>query len=833
MKKHHTVLTSLLIITSNYVNAEDYFDPVLLAAAVGEQDKIDLSIFSNPGGGLEGEREVKIYLNNSFYKQSVLNFKNNSSGVLEPVFPDIFFENILRKRIKSGEDDITVSDIYNSIPYSKVNYDQSTSRIDISIPQAYLSYATKLKSVPDSWSSGIPSFLVDYRLTGSRNTYGDTTSRSLYGSGSLGLNIDRWRLRTSANYTSFVTKGLNTLSNKSSDLSFYNTYIERDIGDIQSTIRFGELSTNGLISDSFSFTGGKLYSNDDMLKDDLRYYSPTIRGIANTQAIVTVKQNNKIILQKNVPPGPFELNDFILSGNSGDLLVQIREADGKEHSFIQPVSTLPEMRREGVFSYEIAAGRYGDNTNAGYYNEIPFIYNSLSRGFSGGVTLYNEGILSKNYQLVGVGSTFSLGQLGAIAGDISISRAKKYIRADYGQSYGFKYSKNKIETGTTVTLAAYKHSTKNFYSFDDFATNCHYSTNLWTNRLKNKISLNLIQSLNKYGSLSINASRQEYWNTKMITRSASLSHSFNWRSIYISNTFSLDQSAGFYSQNNNKSWSFYASVPINVLWGKPDTTRSSISYTTTADSDMVINTMNLSGNIPETKLQYRLSRGWGNNGFNSSKALSLSLDGDYLDVTAGYTRTGLTRTIDYGISGGAVFYPWNMALSSDSVINGAAVVDAGGISGIKVRQGGETSIFGTAIVPSLQPYRANRIDIKTDNLPDNIVIKNPSKTIIPEKGAIVKMQYNVFKGYQVIFTIKKHDDSNLPFGSIVSLSGDKTSENTGIVDGEGRVYMAGIPSKGSLTAVWGEGKSCTMSFTLKENTKKEEYPIKEFTGICK
>lgn len=826
-------MTSLLIITSNYVNAEDYFDPVLLAAAVDEPEKIDLSIFSNPGGGLEGEREVKIYLNNSFYKQSTLKFKNNSSGVLEPLFPNIFFDNILRKRIKSGYDDITVYDIYNSIPYSKVNYEQSTSRIEISIPQAYLGYTTKLKSVPDSWSPGIPSILVDYRLTGSRNTYGDTDSRSLYGSGALGLNIDRWRLRTSISYTSFATKGLNGISNKSSNLNFYNTYIERDIGDLQSTIRFGELSTNGLISDSFSFTGGKLYSNDDMLKDDLRHYSPTIRGIANSQAIVTVKQNNNVILQKNVPPGPFELNDLVLSGNTGDLLVQIREANGKEHSFIQPVSTLPEMRREGVFSYEIAVGNYGDNTNSGYYDEIPFIYNSLSRGFTGGVTVYNEGILSNNYQLFGVGSTFSLGQLGAIAGNMSISRAEKYYRTDYGQSYGFKYSKNKIDTGTTVTLAAYKHTTKNFYSFDDFAANGHYSTNLWTNRLKDKISINLIQSLNEYGSLSINASRQEYWNTKMITRSASLSHNFNWRGVYISNTFSMDQSAGFYSQNNNKSWSIYASVPINVLWSKPDITQSSISYTATTNSDMVSNTMNLSGNIPETKLQYRLGRGWGNNGFNSSSALSLSLNGDNLDMTAGYSRTNLARTIDYGISGSAVFYPWNMAFSSDSVINGAAVVDTGGISGIKVLQGGETSVFGTAIVPSLQPYSANRIDIKTDNLPNNIVIKNPSKTVIPEKGAIVKMQYNVFKGYQVIFTLKKNGGSNLPFGSIVSLSEDKTSENTGIVDGEGRVYMAGMPSKGSLTAVWGEGKSCTIPFTLKENTKKDEYHIIEVTGICK
>ncbi len=137
MNKSYVLFTSLLVVTSNYVNADDYFDPALLATTVGKQNDIDLSIFSNPGGGIEGEREVKIYLNDIFYKQTTLDFKNNSSGVLEPVFPDYFFDNQLQKEIKVSNGNITVSDIYESIPYSKVSYDQSTSRIDISIPQAY------------------------------------------------------------------------------------------------------------------------------------------------------------------------------------------------------------------------------------------------------------------------------------------------------------------------------------------------------------------------------------------------------------------------------------------------------------------------------------------------------------------------------------------------------------------------------------------------------------------------------------------------------------------------------------------------------------------------
>ncbi|MCV5296511.1 fimbria/pilus outer membrane usher protein, partial [Escherichia coli] len=81
-------------------------------------------------------------------------------------------------------------------------------------------------------------------------------------------------------------------------------------------------------------------------------------------------------------------------------------------------------------------------------------------GFSYGITTFGETVQSDKYQSIGLGSTVSLGTFGAASADVSFSRADKFRDIKTGQSYGLKYSKSQLETGTTLTLATYRYSTK-------------------------------------------------------------------------------------------------------------------------------------------------------------------------------------------------------------------------------------------------------------------------------------------------------------------------------------------------------------------------------------
>ncbi|MED9851295.1 fimbria/pilus outer membrane usher protein [Escherichia coli] len=824
----------LFALVSNCVRAEDYFDPSLLAAGLGDKN-IDLSVFLHPGGGIEGAQDVSIWVNDNFYTRKTLNFRNSGDKGLLPDFSVDFFDNLLdaRYRPEKKDDVISSADFMSQTPYSSVTFNQGSGKVDIRVPQAFLGHAAQLRSAPESWENGVPALLMDYSLTGNRNSSDDYSSRSLYASGRFGLNLGAWRLRASGNYSQYLT-GSQWSHSRIENTNLYNTYLERDISALRASLRIGDVSTGGIILDSISFQGVRFYSNDDMLSSRLQNYSPSIRGFARTQAVVVVTQSGRQVYQTNVPAGPFELNDFSISGYSGDLLVTVRESDGSEHSFIQPFSTLPEMKREGVSGFELSAGRYDNSGSENYYDNPSFVYGAWSRGFSHGITVFGETLQAEKYQSAGIGSTLSLGRVGAVSADVSVSRAEKYDNIHIGQSYGLKYSKSQVETGTTVTLATYRYSTKDFYSFGDFVSRTEQPRYVWENRLKNRMTLSLNQSLGEFGSLSLSASQQDYWTTGEVNRSFSLSHSFNWKDIYFSTTFSMDQMrAHRYGYDNNHQIDFYMSVPLSRLLGQDEPTSSTLSWSAIRTDHQLRHTTTLSGSVPATRMRYRVGGNWGNAGASDGTSASLTWNGDLTTASLGYTQSGGYRTTDFSLSGSAVAWSRGVAFGSNSVTdNGAIIVNTNGVTGIGTSAGGQTTWPGTALISSPQLYTENRIDLRTDGLPDDIVLAETSARTVPSRGAVVVLDYTVYRGGQVVFTLKRPDGSALPFGTVVSLDGMQSGkENTGIVGDAGRVYLAGVPDKGRLTVTSG-GKQCHVNFALPQD-KKQDTPVTEVMGICR
>ncbi|MEC9839958.1 fimbria/pilus outer membrane usher protein [Escherichia coli] len=832
--RKNLLLPSLLVFISNRAVGGDYFDPSLLAAGI-DGENIDLSVFSHPGGGIEGEQDVSVWVNNNFYTRKTLNFRNAAEKGLLPDFPAGFFDDLLAEEYHPEQNDALLSsmDFMSKIPYSSVTFNQGEGRVDIRVPQAFLGRAAQLRSAPDTWENGVPALLMDYRLTGNRNESDDYSSRSLYVSAQLGLNLGPWRLRTSGNYSQYLTDS-SWWHSRSENTRFYNTYLERDISALRASLRIGDVSTGGMILDSISFRGVRLFSNNDMLSSRLRNYSPSIRGFARAQAVVIVTQNGRQVYQTNVPAGPFELNDFNISGYSGDLVVTVRESDGSEHSFIQPFSTLPEMKREGVSGFELSAGRYDNSGSEEYYDAPSFVYGAWSRGFGGGITVFGETLQAEKYQSAGIGSTLSLGRVGAVSADISVSRAEKYDDIHTGQSYGLKYSKSKVETGTTLTLATYRYSTKDFYSFGDFVSRTEQARYAWENRLKNRMTLSLNQSLGSLGSVSLSASKQDYWTSGEVNRSFSLSHSFSWKDIYFSTTFSMDQMSGHsYSYDNNRQIDFYMSVPLSRLLGREEPTSSSVSWSATRTDRQLRQTATLSGSVPDTQIRYRVGGNWGNGGADEGQSASLTWNGDFTTASLGHTRSGGYRTTDFSVSGSAVAWTGGVAFGSNSVTdNGAIVVNTSGVVGIGTSMGGRTTWPGTALISSPQLYTENRIDLRTDGLPDDIVLAETSARTVPSRGAVVVLDYTVYRGGQVVFTLKHPDGSVLPFGTVVSLDGMPSGkENTGIVGDGGRVYLAGVPEKGRLTVSSG-GKQCHADFRLQLD-KKQFGPVTEAMAVCR
>ncbi|WP_146673370.1 fimbria/pilus outer membrane usher protein, partial [Salmonella enterica] len=88
-------------------------------------------------------------------------------------------------------------------------------------------------------------------------------------------------------------------------------------------------------------------TDTSMLPYSQQGVAPVIRGIAKSDAKVTVKQNGYNIYQTYVTAGAFEISDIPQVSSGSDFEVTITEADGSERSFIQTSSSLPVMQRQG------------------------------------------------------------------------------------------------------------------------------------------------------------------------------------------------------------------------------------------------------------------------------------------------------------------------------------------------------------------------------------------------------------------------------------------------------------------------------------------------------
>ncbi|MCM4498717.1 fimbria/pilus outer membrane usher protein, partial [Escherichia coli] len=91
-------------------------------------------------------------------------------------------------------------------------------------------------------------------------------------------------------------------------------------------------------------------------------YAPTIRGVANSNAKVTVTQSGYKIYETTVPPGEFVIDDISPSGFGSELVVTIEEADGSKRTFTQSFSSVVQMQRPGVGRWDFSAGKVIDDS---------------------------------------------------------------------------------------------------------------------------------------------------------------------------------------------------------------------------------------------------------------------------------------------------------------------------------------------------------------------------------------------------------------------------------------------------------------------------------------
>lgn len=77
-----------------------------------------------------------------------------------------------------------------------------------------------------------------------------------------------------------------------------------------------------------------------MLPPSLRSYAPEVTGFAETNAVVKISQDGRVIYESLVPAGPFRIQN-LNSGISGTLQVRVEESDGRVSEFEVEAGNIP------------------------------------------------------------------------------------------------------------------------------------------------------------------------------------------------------------------------------------------------------------------------------------------------------------------------------------------------------------------------------------------------------------------------------------------------------------------------------------------------------------
>lgn len=267
-------------------SAELYFNPRFLAD--DPQAVADLSRFENGQELPPGTYRVDIYLNNGYMATRDVTFNTGDSeqGIVPCLTRAQLASMGLNTASVSGmnllADDACVP-LTSMIHDATAHLDVGQQRLNLTIPQAFMSNRARGYIPPELWDPGINAGLLNYNFSGNsvQNRIGGN-SHYAYLNLQSGLNIGAWRLRDN---TTWSYNSSDSSSGSKNKWQHINTWLERDIIPLRSRLTLGDGYTQGDIFDGINFRGAQLASDDNMLPDSQRGFAPVIHGIARGTAI--------------------------------------------------------------------------------------------------------------------------------------------------------------------------------------------------------------------------------------------------------------------------------------------------------------------------------------------------------------------------------------------------------------------------------------------------------------------------------------------------------------------------------------------------------------------
>ncbi|WP_426701653.1 fimbria/pilus outer membrane usher protein [Rhodanobacter sp. Col0626] len=514
---------------------------------------------------------------------------------------------------------------------------------------------------------------------------------------------------------------------------------------------------------------------------------PTLGGIAATPSTVDLYVNNMLRLKRDVPSGPFSIQDLPVITGQGEIRLVVRDLLGREQTVLEPFYASSGLLAKGLrdFSYEAGFERENyalDSNDYGPFVAVATERRGLSDTFTG--ELHAE--VLRDQQTVGVGGTYLL----STAGVLTASVATSHRAAGSGGlvSLGFQRQTGRVSYGLQTQLTSPR-----------FIQLGYDPRNLPPRQTSTAfVSL----GTHGLGSFGVNYAHQDFRDRE-----------------------DLELIGASYSR---QIWQLgYLALSAQHILGDAPETLFSLSITVPFDerSTASINTQFHDGTShAELSVQQNLPVGTGM-GYHVQAGMSASdprqagiaLQNDVgaysFDVAESQGREGYQGSVRGGIAllGDKVFFSRNI---KDSF----AVVQVPGYANVRVyadnHQIGTTDSKGYALVPQLRPYQKNPIRIEQSDLPMDAAIGSLAMDAVPYQHGALMLKFPVTRSRGAVLTIILEDGSVLPAGAEVSMAGHTESFPVGM---RGEVYLTGLMDSNTVRVTW-QGQSCDLAFDFSETS---------------
>lgn len=528
-----------------------------------------------------------------------------------------------------------------------------------------------------------------------------------------------------------------------------DTTYTRDFPARLATLNIGDAISDGANWGYAVRYAGIRWSRNFALRPDL-VTTPLLSasGSATVPSTVDVFVNNQLVTSKQVPPGPFVINQLPTVSGTGNVNVVVRDALGREQVLTQSFYSSASLLAPGLSQYSFNLGSIRSDYAIASDHYGPMLAEaSYRRGLSNDLTLEGHGeVLAHGAHAAGVDAAVGVGDFGLLT--FNLVQGGDASGSGWLRGIGFEHRGSRAS-----------------FVLDDSWYDRHFAQVGQPSdpsfRLRERLLAQAGISVGRFGSLSLAYVRERY------------------RGIASQQTLSLTQ---------NVSLGHYGALNLTVTrqFGAQGATSAYLLYVLPFGGRSAATASAVGGSGPGAPANEAIASvaksppiGPGS-GYRFSASSTGNYDADWQQqFTAADLEVEAARNA--GVSGRNAYFTGSLTWLDGQVhatrsIDGSfAMVDLNGLKNVPIyvenQLTARTDSSGKAILYNLRPYESNRISVDPTDLPFDTQIGAASMIVAPPYRSGIVVRFPIERVRGATFRLLRGNGKAVPVGALVDFHG--------------------------------------------------------------